>query len=48
MAKPFVLKNVIFSQASITAELHNSKVHVLWCQPIKLIQVVSTSEFHEY
>ena len=21
---------------------------VLWCQPIKLIQVVSTSEFHEY
>ena len=21
---------------------------VLWCQPIKLIQIVSTSEFHEY
>ena len=21
---------------------------VLWCQPFKLIQVVSTSEFHEY
>ena len=21
---------------------------VLWCQPIKLIQVVSTSDFHEY
>ena len=21
---------------------------VLWCEPIKLIQVVSTSEFHEY
>ena len=21
---------------------------VLWCQPIKLIHVVSTSEFHEY
>ena len=21
---------------------------VLWCQPMKLIQVVSTSEFHEY
>ena len=21
---------------------------VLWCQPIKLILVVSTSEFHEY
>ena len=23
-------------------------VYVLWCQRIKLIQVVSTSEFHEY
>ena len=23
-------------------------VDVLWCQPIKLIKVVSTSEFHEY
>jgi hypothetical protein len=23
-------------------------VDVLWCQSIKLIQVVSTSEFHEY
>ena len=23
-------------------------VDALWCQPIKLIQVVSTSEFHEY
>ena len=23
-------------------------VDVLWCQPIMLIQVVSTSEFHEY
>ena len=23
-------------------------IDVLWCQPIKLIQVVSTSEFHEY
>ena len=23
-------------------------VDVLWCQPIKLIQVVSTLEFHEY
>ena len=23
-------------------------VDVLWCQPIKLIHVVSTSEFHEY
>ena len=23
-------------------------IDVLWCQPIKLMQVVSTSEFHEY
>ena len=23
-------------------------VDVLWCQPIKLIHIVSTSEFHEY
>ena len=32
--------------------LHNIgkgySINVLWCQPIKLIQVVSTSEFHEY
>ena len=27
---------------------HTRLVDVLWCQPIKLIQVVSTSEFHEY
>ena len=26
MAKPIVLKNVIFSQASITAELHNKNI----------------------
>ena len=25
-----------------------SLLDVLWCQPIKLIHVVSTSEFHEY
>ena len=25
-----------------------NRLDVLWCQPIKLIQVVSTSEFHEY
>ena len=23
-------------------------IDVLWCQPIKLIHIVSTSEFHEY
>ena len=26
----------------------DSELDVLWCQPIKLIQVVSTLEFHEY
>jgi hypothetical protein len=28
--------------------LYTYIIDVLWCQPIKLIQVVSTSEFHEY
>ena len=28
--------------------LHTCVVAVLWCQPIKLIHVLSTSEFHEY
>ena len=28
--------------------LSYGQVDVLWGQPIKLIQVVSTSEFHEY
>ena len=28
--------------------LCSARLDVLWCQPIKLIQVVSTSEFHEY
>ena len=28
--------------------IHHSTVDVLWGQPIKQIQVVSTSEFHEY
>ena len=28
--------------------LYGSCLDVLWCQPIKLIHVVSTSEFHEY
>ena len=42
-------------QARIQEELKRLKeqvstyvLDVLWCQPIKLIQVVSTSEFHEY
>ena len=29
-------------------KVHRYIVDVLWCQPIKLIQVVSTSEFNEY
>ena len=28
--------------------MSGSVIDVLWCQPIKLIHVVSTSEFHEY
>ena len=42
-------------QARIQEELKRLKeqvstyvLDVLWCHPIKLIQVVSTSEFHEY
>ena len=39
-------------QARIQEELKRLKeqvsTHVLWCQPIKMIQVVSTSESHEY
>ena len=30
------------------SSIHAYMLDVLWCQPIKLIQVVSTSEFHEY
>ena len=33
---------------SKVTNLHNYSLDVLWCQPIKLIHVVSTSEFHEY
>ena len=29
-------------------QLHTCLLDVLWCQPIKLIHVVSTSEFREY
>ena len=35
----------------LTILLHSLRTYlldVLWGQPIKLIQVVSTSEFHEY
>ena len=31
-----------------TLFLYMYAIDVLWCQPIKLIQVVSTLEFHEY
>ena len=30
-----------------SVQVHTT-LDVLWCQPIKLIQIVSTSEFHEY
>ena len=32
----------------LVLELPTGCLDVLWCQPIKLIYVVSTSEFHEY
>ena len=32
----------------LTSHCSTAVLDVLWCQPIKLIQVVSTSEFHEY
>ena len=33
---------------SPTMDTRTAELDVLWCQPIKLIHVVSTSEFHEY
>ena len=30
------------------SSMPTATIDVLWCQPIKLIHVVSTSEFHEY
>ena len=43
------LHDLIFSEEGRQAErqpVSHYTVHVLWCHPIKLIQVVSTSEFH--
>ena len=49
--------STIMMPASISLDWHDKffcqlfrpfTIDVLWCQPIKLIQVVSTSEFHEY
>ena len=42
-------KNVVKNHTSkISPKYGGSLIDVLWCQPIKLVQVVSTSEFHEY
>ena len=30
------------------SDMNTYVLDVLWCQPIKLIQLVTTSEFHEY
>ena len=44
----------IFQQGTFTSNPKYKRIptyyilDVLWCQPIKLIQVISTSEFHEY
>ena len=37
-------KGLIITQFATASYL----LDVLWCQPIKLIHIVSTSEFHEY
>ena len=41
-------KNSLMQDAVLTFATKSYRVDVLWCQPIKLIHVVSTSEFHEY
>ena len=35
-------------EVGATHTINTYLLDVLWCQPIKLIHVVSTSEFHEY
>ena len=37
-----------YEKAILYGKVSTYILDVLWCQPIKLIQVVSTSEFHEY
>ena len=43
----FWIKFLTFSHCA-SLQMPTYVIDVLWCQPIKLIQVVSTSEFHEY
>ena len=45
LAKVFQLELKVVVE---TLDKEGSELEVLWGQPIKLIQVVSTSEFHEY
>ena len=42
---PITVRNL---EIEVLYQLTQYVVDVLWGQPIKLIQVVSTSEFHEY
>jgi hypothetical protein len=42
------IRKCLFPNASNQAICTTYILDVLWCQPIKLIHVVSTSEFHEY
>ena len=39
---------MIWKEFRVCYDLPYTVLDVLWCQPIKLIQVVSTSEFQEY
>ena len=43
-----MLKHYRYTYVATVYIQYTYTVDVLWCQPIKLIQVVSTSEFHEY
>ena len=50
MKLELLMVTLIIQDHTLTSVTTTSKyiLDVLWCQPIKLIQVVSTSEFHEY
>jgi hypothetical protein len=47
-AKSSVPPSKVHLTIQIVVHIDTYLVDVLWCQPIKLIQVVSTSEFHKY
>ena len=43
-----LVTDLLLLQRTVLKHMRKYLIDVLWCQPIKLIQVVSTSEFHEY